>query len=128
VSTWRDQRPPALEIDPRRVGEHLDRATQGLGLPKAGILGVLFSKWADLVGTDIAAHTEPRTLRDGVLLVAVDQPAWAAQLRYLASDLVQKIAVFTGSSDVTDIQFRVVASAGSEAQKKSPNRHHSAPD
>lgn len=128
MSTWRNQRPPALEIDPRRVGENLDRATQGLGFPKAGILGAIFSKWADLVGADIAAHTEPRTLRDGVLVVAVDQPAWAAQLRYLASDLLEKIAVFTGSSEVIEIHFRVAASPGSDPQKKSPNRRLSAPD
>ena len=128
MSTWRDQRPPAVEIEPRRVAEHLDRAAQGLGIPKAGVLGAIFSKWADLVGVDIAAHTEPRTLRDRVLVVAVDQPAWAAQLRYLASDLVEKIAVFTGSSEVTEIQFRVATSPGSEAQKKSLNRRLSGTD
>ena len=128
MSTWRDPKPPAVEIEPRRVGEHLDRATQGLGVPAAGVLGAIFSKWSDLVGVEIASHAEPRSLRDGVLVVTVDQPAWAAQLRYLSSELVEKITVFTASSEVTDIQFRIAGSPPSGAREKSPNKRFRAPD
>ena len=122
MSTWRDERPPALKIEPRRVAEHLDSATRGLGVPKAGILAVVFSKWAELVGPDIAAHAEPRSLRDGVLLVVVDQPAWAAQLRYLSADLVAKIAAFAGSSEVVTVEFRVVAGGRSGPREKAARR------
>ena len=128
MSTWRDERPPALEIEPRRIGEHLDRATRGLGVPKAGTLAVVFSRWAELVGPDIAAHAEPRSLRDGVLLVVVDQAAWAAQLRYLGADLVSKIANIAGSSEVTNVEFRVVASGILGAPKKSSGRGSRGPD
>lgn len=119
MSTWRDERRPSVEIEPRKVGECLDRATRGLGVPKAGTLGVVFSKWVELVGPEIASHAEPRSLRDGVLTVVVDQPAWAAQLRYLGSDLVAKIASFTASSEVTKVEFRVVAGGSSGSREKS---------
>ncbi|HEX6394353.1 MAG TPA: DUF721 domain-containing protein [Acidimicrobiales bacterium] len=128
MSTWRDERPRALENEPRRVGEHLDSATQGLGVSKAGILGVVFSKWADLVGPEIAAHAKPRSLRDGILLVVVDQPAWAAQLRYLGTDLVAKIAAFAGTSEVADVEFRVVAEGFSGPREKSARRGSRDPD
>ena len=121
MSTWRDEPRPAIERDPRRIGDYIDRATRGTGVPKAGLLGLIFSGWVDIVGPDIASHAEPRSLRDGVLVVGVDQPAWAAQLRYLGSDLLGKIGGFTGSSDVSEIQFRVAgADLRSGREKSSP--------
>lgn len=128
MSTWRNEPRPAVERDARKVGECLDRATGGLGIPQAGLLGVVFSKWVELVGPEIAAHAEPGSLRDGVLTVNVDQPAWAAQLRYLASDLLAKISVFTGSSEVAEIRFRVASSELRSRREKSPRRGSRAPD
>lgn len=128
MSTWRDEQRGAAERDPRRVGEYLDRATDGIGVPNAALLGMLFSKWPQLVGDDIAAHTEPRSLREGVLTVSVDQPAWAAQLGYLGSDLVVKIASFTGSSEVSEIQFRVAGEGPRTGREKSGRRPSRTPD
>ena len=128
MSTWRDERRPATEIEPCKVGEYLDKTTRGMGVPKAGILAVVFSIWPELVGQEIASHAEPRTLRDGVLTVVVDQPAWAAQLGYLASDLVAKIAVFTGSSEVEKVEFRVAAGGISGSREKSSRRAARGPD
>jgi predicted nucleic acid-binding Zn ribbon protein len=110
------------------VGACLDQVTRGMGVPKAGTLGAVFSKWADLVGPEIASHAEPKSLRDGVLTVLVDQPAWAAQLGYLGSDLVTKIAAFTGSSDVERVEFRVAAGGNSGSRGKSSGRGSRSPD
>jgi predicted nucleic acid-binding Zn ribbon protein len=99
-----------------------------MGVPKAGTLAVVFSKWLDMVGPEIASHAEPRSLRDGVLTVAVDQPAWAVQLRYLGSDLLAKIAAFAGSSEVVRVEFRVVAGGISEPREKSSGRGSRGPD
>jgi predicted nucleic acid-binding Zn ribbon protein len=128
VSTWREERRPAAEVEPRKIGEYLDETTRGMGVPKAGILAVVFSKWSELVGQEIASHAEPRALRDGVLTVVVDQPAWAAQLGYLAADLVAKIAVFTGSSEVEKVEFRVAAGGISGSREKSSGRAARGPD
>lgn len=128
MSTWRDEPRPATEREPRKVAEYLDRATGRLGVPNAGLLGAVFSGWTDLVGAEIAAHAQPRSLREGVLTVDVDQPAWAAQLRYLATDLVTRIAGFTGSSEVSEIQFRVARPELRGGREKSPHRGSRAPD
>jgi predicted nucleic acid-binding Zn ribbon protein len=104
------------------VGDYLDGTTERMGVPRAGILGVVFSKWAELVGAEIADHAQPRSLRQGVLTVVVDEPAWAAQLRYLTSDLLARISAFTGTSEVAEIQFRVAGYEARSGREKSPGR------
>jgi predicted nucleic acid-binding Zn ribbon protein len=107
VTTWRPLRPDAGERQPRRVGESLDRITRTLGTPRAQVLATVFSSWEELVGPDIAAHTQPRSLRDGVLVIAADQPAWVTQLRFLAADLLARIQAATDGADVREIRLTV---------------------
>ena len=88
--------------EPRRVGESLDRVAASLGLDSS-----LVTRWAELVGASVAEHTRPRALRDGTLLVAVDDPAWATQLRWLEADLLARLADVLGPARVTRIEVRV---------------------
>jgi predicted nucleic acid-binding Zn ribbon protein len=74
------------------------------------LLTALFAHWEDLVGREIAAHAQPRSLRDGVLLVCADQPAWATQLRYLGSHLLDRIRTQTNGGEVAEIRVIVAAS------------------
>jgi predicted nucleic acid-binding Zn ribbon protein len=89
------------------LAEGLDRVVAGLGDDRGpgdggsgsarsanatrGASG-LFSRWDELVGPAIAAHARPRRVQDGRLVVVTDDPAWAAQLRWLESDLVRRIS------------------------------------
>jgi predicted nucleic acid-binding Zn ribbon protein len=98
---------PGDEPGPRRVGESLDRVAARLGVPDAAVLPAVFGNWAELVGERIAAHARPRWLRDGVLVVNVDEPAWATQLRYLETDLLARLAERVGPAAVTRIEVRV---------------------
>ena len=95
-------------MGPYPVSESLDRVTRGIGAPKATVLTAVFARWEEVVGPEVAAHAEPRSLRDGVLVVAVDQPAWATQLRFLGSDLLNRVRDATGCSDVAEIHVKVV--------------------
>jgi len=117
VTTWRPSRLSAAERDPRPVGEFLDGVTRRLGVPKASLLAAVFSHWEELVGPEIAAHAQPRSLRDGVLVVSADQPAWAAQLRYMVSDLLARIKAETAAEEITEIQIRVGAPATSDGHR-----------
>jgi predicted nucleic acid-binding Zn ribbon protein len=92
---------------PRPVAASLDRLATSLGVPSAGVLAALFSTWPDLVGAGVAGHSRPRSLRDGVLVVAVDEPAWATQLRWLESDLLARLAEALGDGVVRAIEVRV---------------------
>jgi predicted nucleic acid-binding Zn ribbon protein len=90
------------------VSESLDRVTKGIGAPKATVLTAVFARWEQVVGPEVAAHAEPRSLRDGVLVIAVDQPAWATQLRFLGTELLARVREATGCSDVSEIHVKVV--------------------
>ena len=98
-----DEEPPG----PRRLGEALDRVSRGLGLPPAAATARLVRAWPDVVGEAVAAHTTPRWVRDGVLSLAVDDPVWAAQLRWLEADLLARVAEVTGPGVVERIALHV---------------------
>lgn len=104
--TWRpgDHRAPP---PPRPVSESLDRVTRSLGGPAGATLASLFDDWDMLVGAQIGAHTRPLSLVRGVLSISVDEPGWAAQLTYLESDLLARIAAGLGDGQVSRIQVRV---------------------
>ncbi|MGE3834253.1 MAG: DciA family protein [Acidimicrobiia bacterium] len=89
------------------MGESLDRVTDALGVPSASTLPAVFSRWDDLVGEVLAAHARPAALRDGVLVVTVDDPAWATQLRWLQVDLLERLAAVAGAGVVTGVEVRV---------------------
>jgi predicted nucleic acid-binding Zn ribbon protein len=118
VTTWRGLRPSAADCDPRPISDLLDAVTGGLGAPRAQVLSAVFAHWTRLVGPEIAAHAQPRSLRQGVLVVGADQPAWATQLRYLASDLLTRIRAETATEEISQIRITVEAPS---ARKRPPD-------
>lgn len=57
--------------------------------------GNLFANWAELVGTEIAEHSEPITILDGVLTIRTTSTAWATQLNLISSDLLASLQAST---------------------------------
>lgn len=92
---------------PRRVGDVLPEVTRTLGLPDPTTLQALRSAWPELVGAQIAAHSAPRTLRDGVLTIGVDSAPWATQLRYLEDRIVRELAERVASAGVRGVRIAV---------------------
>ncbi|MGI8491696.1 MAG: DciA family protein [Acidimicrobiales bacterium] len=112
MSPWRPLPEDRAARDPRPVAESLDRVADSIGAPKAAVLATIFSRWEALVGAQIASHATPLSLRSGVLVVAVDQPAWATQLRYLAPELLGRIREIAGEDEVSEVSVRVRPEAG----------------
>jgi predicted nucleic acid-binding Zn ribbon protein len=105
--TWRPLPSAATERAPLPVSASLDAVTRSIGAPRAGVLATIFGRWPELVGRDVAAHSAPQSLRGGSLVVAVDQPAWATQLRWLSADLIRCVAAATGGDTVQEVQVVV---------------------
>ena len=105
--TWRDL--PDREAAPRPVKDSLDRFARQLGASEAAPLAKVFAHWDEVVGESVAAHARPLSLVQGVLRVAVDQPGWATQLKYLAPRLVERIAEVAGPGLVERLEVRVEA-------------------
>lgn len=106
MTTWRPT-PPGHE--PRPVADSLDRLTHRLGAPRSSVLASIFSRWEDLVGPDIAAHSKPVSLREKVLVLNVDHPAWATHLQYLTGELLSRIEEATGPDEVREIRLKVTS-------------------
>jgi predicted nucleic acid-binding Zn ribbon protein len=86
---WYSEGPVPKE--PKRLGDVLGEVARGLGLPDPKAVESIARAWPSLVGEAISAHSRPRSLRDGVLTIAVDSPVWGTQLRYLEADVVQLV-------------------------------------
>jgi hypothetical protein len=105
----RRRTPRGIDRGPRRLAESLDDAVAGLAppagpgggpaaAPSAGTLGAVFSRWEEIVGGTLARHVQPVTLSGDTLTVAVDQPAWATQVRVLAETILRRVAEVTGAA------------------------------
>lgn len=76
---------------PRRLGEALSEVAADLRLDDPDDVAAVMAAWPAAVGEAVAAHVRPRRLHDGVLLVEVDAPVWATQLRYLEDDVLRRL-------------------------------------
>jgi predicted nucleic acid-binding Zn ribbon protein len=93
--------------EPVPLSSSLDAVLRSLKRPGVQASTGLYSNWEAAVGTQIAAHARPVSLVDGRLLVEVDQPGWATQLRYLEADLIDRLRPVLSGADLTSIELRV---------------------
>lgn len=76
------------------------------GAPAAA-LGGLFRGWDAAVGEQVAAHCRPIVLDEGRLVVEVDQPGWATQLRFLERDVLDRVRPLVAPAPLTSLEVRV---------------------
>jgi predicted nucleic acid-binding Zn ribbon protein len=69
-------------------------------------VGGVFARWDETVGAQVAAHARPVKLDGERLIVEVDESGWATQLRFLESDLLDRLATVTGER-LAGIDLRV---------------------
>ncbi|NQW74366.1 MAG: DUF721 domain-containing protein [Candidatus Planktophila sp.] len=67
--------------------------------------GNLFITWAQIVGSDIAAHTTPLSISDGVLTVQTSSTAWATQLSLVSTQLLSTIQSDPSGATVLKLIF-----------------------
>jgi predicted nucleic acid-binding Zn ribbon protein len=99
--------PDFEEGGPRPLGSSLDAVSRKLGMQDSRGLGRLFSQWSVLVGPNIAAHVKPVRLDAEALVVSVDHPAWATQVRHLGDDLLDRVAEEIGVARPGRVEIRV---------------------
>jgi hypothetical protein len=93
---------------PVRFSDSVGVVMRSLGMSSSGeVLARLFSQWDDMVGPSMAAHVRPSRVEDDSLVVMVDHPAWATQIRLLAPELLLKIGELVGAGAPTRLEVRV---------------------
>lgn len=84
--------PHRRNSEPRPLDGSLDALSKRFGLQGAQGLGRLFSGWPEIVGEAMAEHVKPVRIDADALVVTVDHPAWATQVRRLGDTLLDKAA------------------------------------
>jgi predicted nucleic acid-binding Zn ribbon protein len=93
--------------EPIPLADALAKVGAELGLAPGGAHGTLEARWDEVMGADVGAHARLVSLRDGVLTVAVDDPIWATQLRYLEPAIVTRATALLGPAVVVRVRVRV---------------------
>ena len=79
-----------------------------LGLEERLQQSQVFYLWPTIVGSDIARHAQPVSLRNGLLVVGCDHPIWLQEItRYSKPLILQKVQQRLGKKVVRDISFRI---------------------
>jgi hypothetical protein len=105
------RRRPGIDSGPRPLAAGLDEAMSALAPRKPGgsarpapipspasAWAALFGEWEQIMGASLARHVTPQRLDGDVLVVAVDRPPWATQVRALGPQILAKVAEITGAT------------------------------
>jgi len=84
-----------------------DEPPGGSGGASVASMGGVFGRWDAAVGPAVAAHVQPVRLDGTRLVVEVDDPAWATQLRFLEETMKRRLAEEAGARiDTIDVRVR----------------------
>jgi predicted nucleic acid-binding Zn ribbon protein len=61
-------------------------------------IGGVFGRWDEAVGEVVAGHVRPVRLDEGVLTVEADDPAWATEVKFLSSTIIDRLGEVAGVS------------------------------
>ena len=70
-------------------------------------MATLLDRWPEVVGESLAARIKAVAVRGSELLVSVDDPAWASQISWLETQLLERIDGIIGSGRITAVRVRV---------------------
>ncbi|MFB9906587.1 DciA family protein [Allokutzneria oryzae] len=98
--------PGSDDRDPQPLGRLASRIVADRGWQDRLAGGQVFSRWAGLVGEEVAEHAKPVALREGELTVQASSTAWATQLRLLQRQLLTKIAAGVGKDVVRRLKVQ----------------------
>lgn len=101
--------------DPVPISESLDGVVRSLRGPSRKAVGGVFGHWTDAVGAQVADHVRPLKIDGGVLVVEVDDPAWATQVKLLTPMIIERVAEVAGA-DIDKIEVRVEPSSARGAK------------
>jgi predicted nucleic acid-binding Zn ribbon protein len=104
MSFYEEDIPPGKP--PRALNEVLGKVLRRMRVSDESSAIGLFSGWRQIVGDTIADHVAPKRLEKRVLVVEVDDPAWATQLKFLESQLIATLRDSVGD-EVESLEIRV---------------------
>ena len=92
---------------PQRLGRALDRLMGTLRAPSVDVLDSVFTKWPEIVGEEVAAHSRPLSIDGHTLGVTVDDANWASELRWLENEVLSRVVEVSRSDRISTLNVRV---------------------
>ena len=77
--------------DPQLISDVLKNLIKDRDWQSGIAEGNLFANWENIVGAEIAEHTEPIAILDGVLTIRTSSTAWATQLNLISNDVLASL-------------------------------------
>jgi predicted nucleic acid-binding Zn ribbon protein len=77
--------------DPQLISDVLKNLIQEREWQSGIAEGNLFAHWENIVGAEIAEHTEPIAILEGVLTIRTSSTAWATQLNLISNDVLASL-------------------------------------
>ena len=91
--------------DPQSIQSILSEVISNRNWSKGVAEGSLFSDWKMIVGDEIAEHTTPISLVDGILTIQSSSTAWSTQMRLMKNDLLKTISTTAPGALVEELIF-----------------------
>jgi hypothetical protein len=91
----------------KRLREALDELLDDLESAPVAATTSLIDRWPQVVGRELAAHSEPLGVRQGVLLVGADDPAYGSRLQWEEREVVARLAAVLGEGVVDRVQVKI---------------------
>jgi predicted nucleic acid-binding Zn ribbon protein len=89
--------------DPQPLDAMVSRLVRDQGWETDLRVHGVFTRWAAVVGQEVAAHVTPESYADGRLVVRTDSTAWATEMKLLAGNLVHRLNQDLGDGTVEAI-------------------------
>ena len=67
----------------------------------------IWKVWDEIVGPAISKNARPSRIKNGMLRVTVSDPIWLQELKFLESDIREKLNSKLGRNAVEKIEFRI---------------------
>lgn len=103
-----DRNPPPEQRSERPIGDILADILKDDNANAATLPGILVERWPVVAGEQLAKHSAPAYLKNGVLYLYADHPGWLAELRRIPKHhLLKKITSIADGPEVKDIRFQL---------------------
>ena len=100
------------DIGPQPIRRNLERLLDDLGAPEIDAVTTLIDRWPEVVGPELASRVRAVAVRGSELAVRVEDPAWASQIAWLESRLLERISDLIGPGRITVVKARVLPWSG----------------
>lgn len=91
---------------PTRLSNAINSVIENLGIGQKIKKGEALDKWAEVVGEQICAVTQPVRIEGETLIVHVTSSVWRNELVFLKRELIAKVNKAVGQDIIKEIIFR----------------------